>query len=59
MTLSADLMGGPVRSRPGGPVEKIVVAGGYEGGDRLRTTEIFDIASETWSEGNAAVSKII
>ena len=50
--LSADLMGGPVRSRPGGPVEKIVVAGGNDGGP-LRTTEIFDIASETWSEGNA------
>ena len=47
-------MGGPVRSRPGGPVEKIVVAGGYVGGGgHLKTTEIFDIASETWSEGKA------
>ena len=52
MLCTAGLMGGPVRSRPGGPVEKIVVAGGY-GGGFLRNTEIFDIASETWSEGKA------
>ena len=47
-------MGGPVRSQPGGPVEKIVVAGGRTSGLSIeRTTEIFDIVSETWSEGKA------
>ena len=41
-------MCGPVRSRPDGPVERVVVAGGRK--ERL-TTEIYDVANDSWSEG--------
>ena len=43
----ADLMCGPVRSSPGGKVEKIVAAGG----DLLDTIEVYDISTNTWTAG--------
>ena len=45
----ADLMCGTVRSRPGGPVEKVVAAGGLGGGGT--TVEIYDVESNTWKKG--------
>ena len=45
------LICGPVRSQPGGPVEKVVAAGGFDGSERLSTTEIYDIATDSWSKG--------
>ena len=44
------LICGPVRGRLGGPVEKVVAAGGYDG-SYLSTTEIYDLASDSWSKG--------
>ena len=39
-----------MRSQPGGPVEKVVVAGG-EDGSYLSMTEIYDVATNSWSKG--------
>ena len=44
-TARDDLMCGPVRSQPGGPVEKIVVAGGYGG---LATVEVYNVKENFW-----------
>ena len=44
------LVCGPVRSRPDGPVERVVVAGGL-GKERFFTTEIYDVANDSWSKG--------
>ena len=46
----AGLMCGAVRSRPGGPVEQVVAAGGFDG-STLSEVEIFDVESNTWSKG--------
>ena len=47
----SELICGPVRSRPGGPVEKIVAADGWNGYETLSTTEIYDLATDSWSKG--------
>ena len=47
----ADLMCGAVRSRPGGPVEKVVAAGGWDG-FMASTVEIYNVESNTWKTGN-------
>ena len=39
-----------MRSQPGGLVEKVVVAGG-EDGSYLSMTEIYDVATNSWSKG--------
>ena len=45
-------MCGPVRSRLGGPVKKVVAAGGYDGKNLFSTTtEIYDLATDSWSKG--------
>ena len=46
----ADLMCGAVRSRPGGPVEKVVAAGGSKGSGPLSTVEIYDVESNMWKK---------
>ena len=46
----AVLMCGTVRSRPGGPVQKVVAAGGF-GVRYLSTVEIYDLSSNTWTTG--------
>ena len=53
----AGLMCGAVRSRPGGPVQKVVAAGGSGGG---KTVEIYDVDSNTWTKGwfNVSVTKM-
>ena len=52
----AGLMCGAVRSRPGGPVEQVVAAGGnVVGRGRLSTVEIYDVESNTWKTGNKAM----
>ena len=53
------LICGPVRSWPGGPVKKVVAAGGVGGEDwnyfyeenALSTTEIYNLATNSWSKG--------
>ena len=49
----AGLMCGAVRSRPGGPVEQVVAAGGYPGynGRPLSTVEIYNVESNRWTTG--------
>ena len=47
----AGLMCGAVRSRPGGPVDKVVAAGGVVGLKTLSTVEIYDVESNTWTTG--------
>ena len=46
---------GPVRSKPGGPVEKVVAAGGlkdgYPYGSYLSSTDIYYLATDSWSKG--------
>ena len=43
-------MCGGVRGRPGGPVQKVVAAGGkFSGG--LSTVEVYDLSSNTWTRG--------
>ena len=56
---TAGLMCGTVRSRPGGPVQKVVAAGG-DGGGYLSTVEIYDLDSNMWTKGwfNVSVTKI-
>ena len=45
-------MCGPVRTSPGGRVEKIVAAGGWKSGSGyLDKVEIFDITGNTWATG--------
>ena len=44
-------MCGAVRSRPGGPVEEVVAAGGEDFGGLLSTVEIYDVESNTWTAG--------
>ena len=39
------LMCGPVRSQPGGPVEKIVVSGGIGGSSKV---EVYDVREDSW-----------
>ena len=51
MNALSALVCGPVRSREHGPVEKVVASGGYDGRNALSKTEIYDIATDTWSEG--------
>ena len=43
----AGLMCGPVRASPGGRVEKIVAAGGWQ----QNKVEIYDITGGTWATG--------
>ena len=45
----ADLMCGGVRDRPGGPVQKVVAAGGASGDGRV--VEVYDVISNTWTRG--------
>merc|ERR1719245_880795 len=42
------LMCGPVRSQPSGPVEKIVVAGGYMSSRYLATVEVYNVKENSW-----------
>ena len=44
---------GPVRTRPGGKVEKIVVAGGgpVVGGLHSDLVDVYDISTNTWEAG--------
>ena len=44
------MMCGPVRDIPGGPVRKVVVAGGFVWG-YLSTVDIYDIARNKWTTG--------
>ena len=44
------LMCGAVRSRPGGPVEQVVAAGGADG-PTLSTVEIYDLENNKWRKG--------
>ena len=44
----AGLMCGAVRSRTGGPVDKVVAAGGC---CTKSTVEIYDLKSNTWTKG--------
>ena len=41
---------GAVRSRPGGPVQKVVAAGGHRE-IQSSTVEIYDMASNRWTSG--------
>ena len=41
-----------------GQTTKILVAGGYSGTEKLKTTEIYDLSEETWTSGPAMDSKI-
>ena len=41
-----------------GQTIKILVAGGYSGTEKLKTTEIYDLSQETWTSGPALDSKI-
>ena len=50
----AGLMCGAVRSRPGGPVEQVVAAGGFDG-NWLSAVEIYNLKSNTWKTGNKAM----
>ena len=45
-------MCGGVRGRPGGPVQKVVAAGG---GGR-RTVEVYDLITNTWTRGQSNLS---
>ena len=42
---------GPIRSQPGGPVEKVVTAGGHNDGSYVSTTDIYNLATDSWSKG--------
>ena len=44
----ADLMCGPVRSQPGGPVEEIVVSGGSGGSSKV---EVYNVQEDSWQTG--------
>ena len=44
---------GPVRSKPGGPVEKVVAAGGLKDGSYLSSTDIYNFTSDSWSKGTS------
>ena len=44
----ADLMCGGVRGRPGGPVQKVVAAGGAGRGNRV---EVYHLSNNTWTRG--------
>ena len=46
----AVLMCGGVRDKPGGPVQKVVAAGGSNNG-YLSTVEVYDVISNTWTRG--------
>ena len=46
----AVLICGPVRAGPGGRVEKIVAAGGWDD-SRLDNLDIYDLATDTWVTG--------
>ena len=56
---TAGLMCGAVRSRPGGPVQKVVAAGGYDG-NYLTKVEIYNLNDNTWKTGqfNVSVTKM-
>ena len=41
-----------------GQITKILVAGGYSGTEKLKTTEIYDLSQETWTSGPDFNSKI-
>ena len=47
----ADMICGPVRASPGGGVDKIVAAGGYAVSTNYDITEIYDVATDSWSVG--------
>ena len=51
----AGLMCGGVRDRPGGPVQKVVAAGGANP-FVLSTVEVYDVISNTWTRGQSCVS---
>ena len=40
-------MCGAVRGMPGGPVQKVVAAGGWG----IGTVEVYDVISNTWTRG--------
>ena len=44
-------MCGPVRVSPGGRVEKIVLAGGFDGGQGDSDTVVYDISLDKWTTG--------
>ena len=44
-------MCGPVRSQPGGPVEKIVVCGGALYDISKSKVEVYDVQEDSWEEG--------
>ena len=45
------MMCGPVRDIPGGPVRKVVVAGGYGDWVYQSYVEIYDVARNIWTKG--------
>ena len=52
MIFIAVLMCGPIRTSPGGRVEKIVVVGGLGAANSyLNTVEVYEISSNTWETG--------
>ena len=54
MIFIAVLMCGPIRTSPGGRVEKIVVVGGLGGwpvSSYLNTVEVYDITTNSWQTG--------
>ena len=50
-------MCGPVRTRPGGKVEKIVVAGEHDGSGYTDSVDVYDIATNTWEAGGCSIRK--
>ena len=62
------MMCGPVRDIPGGPVRKVVVAGGYEDNPinwgYRSYVEIYDVAGNIWTKGiinylNQSLSEVL
>ena len=54
----AEMMCGAVRSRPGGPVEQVVAAGGING-STLSTVEIYGVESNTWKKGQLLLKQLM
>ena len=53
----AGLMCGAVRGRPGGPVQKVVAAGGFDNSyNHLSTVEVYNLNSNTWTRGQSNLS---
>jgi len=49
-TVRIGLMCGAVRGRPGGPVEMVIAAGGYDGYQQS-SVDIYNLGSNTWTKG--------